>query len=322
MMTLIAQEKGNHMLNQTPTVSIGLAVYNGEKYLDEAIQSILAQTYRDFELIISDNASTDRTPEICAKYAAQDQRIRYSRNPENIGGANNENLTFTLSRGKYFRWAAHDDYLAPTLIEKCVKMLEQNPGIVLCHAANNEINGEGDFIQVTANNEGTQKYPYQRFHNLASWKAHKCEASYGLFRSDILGKTRLQQNYTNSDRTLLCELGLYGRFYQIPEPLFFKRYHEKNRYVDWRGRMAWFKPEILEQGKVTFPSWMEFFDYFTTIHRTPLEPVDKLLCYLDMIPWAVIHGKRLVKDLLVAGYMLLHTKEWRRKKYARSNIWS
>ncbi len=93
------------MTEKAPKVSIGLAVYNGEKYLGQAIDSILAQTFTDFELIISDNASTDRTPEICKKYAAQDARIRYHRNPTNIGGANNENQTFRMSRGEYFRWA-------------------------------------------------------------------------------------------------------------------------------------------------------------------------------------------------------------------------
>ena len=78
-------------------MSIGLAVYNGEKYLAEAIESLLAQTFRDFELIISDNASTDGTAEICERYAARDPRIRYSRNTTNIGGANNENLTFSMA---------------------------------------------------------------------------------------------------------------------------------------------------------------------------------------------------------------------------------
>src|SRR5215510_10355296 len=116
-------------------LSVGLAVYNGEEFLDEAIRSILAQTLTNFELIISDNASTDRTSEICQKYVRIDPRIRYHRNEANIGGANNENQTFRMARGKYFRWAAHDDVLAPTLLARCVEVLEERPDAVLCYPA-------------------------------------------------------------------------------------------------------------------------------------------------------------------------------------------
>ena len=134
------------MNEKTPKVSIGLAVYNGENYLEQAINSILSQTFRDFELIISDNASTDRTKEICLKYAKQDPRICYHRNAVNIGGANNENLTFKMARGEYFRWAAHDDYCAPTLIEKCLEQLEKDPTVVLCHSKVIAIDGCGETL--------------------------------------------------------------------------------------------------------------------------------------------------------------------------------
>src|SRR6202034_1339654 len=105
--------------------TIGLPVYNGDDFLEQAIDSILAQTYRDFELIISDNASTDRTQEICQRYAATDSRVRYSRNPENIGSVNNGNLTFKMARSEYFRFAAHDDYCAPTLLERLVAEVDR-----------------------------------------------------------------------------------------------------------------------------------------------------------------------------------------------------
>jgi glycosyltransferase involved in cell wall biosynthesis len=94
------------MTSKIPRVSIGLPVFNGEKYLAEALDSILSQTYRDFKLIISDNASTDRTEQICREYAAKDRRIRYYRNEKNIGAPKNFNRVFELSSGKYFRWDA------------------------------------------------------------------------------------------------------------------------------------------------------------------------------------------------------------------------
>src|SRR5438552_4723426 len=108
------------MAKPKPRVSIGLPVYNAENYLVEALDSILAQTFTDFELIISDNASTDRTREICKYYESSDARVHYYCNETNIGGARNANLTFKLARGQYFRWAADDDVCAPTLLEKSV----------------------------------------------------------------------------------------------------------------------------------------------------------------------------------------------------------
>jgi Glycosyltransferases involved in cell wall biogenesis len=118
---------------QDPKVSIGLPVFNGEKYLREAIDSILAQTFTDFELIISDNASTDRTEEICKEYEAKDPRVRYYRNELNLGAAPNYNRLVELSRGEYFKWACHDDLCAPEFLEKCVEILEQNSPIILCY---------------------------------------------------------------------------------------------------------------------------------------------------------------------------------------------
>lgn len=300
------------MSQDKPRVSIGLAVYNGAQYLEQAIDSILAQTYTDFELIISDNASTDRTAEICAAYGAKDPRIRYSRNLTNIGGANNENLTFTLAQGEYFRWAAHDDVCAPELFEKCVAKLDQDPSVVLCCTQVIEMDQDGTFLQITGHEVAQSRKSYQRFRELSFRKnqLHNCEATYGLIRSEVLRKTRLQQNYSDSDRTLLCELSLYGRFHEIAEPLFYKRYHPKNQHLDLRARMAWFDRSL--KGKITFPNWLQFFDLFVTINRTNISWYEKMRCYLIMGHWFVAHSRSLVKDLVVALSMVTHIGKWRR----------
>src|SRR5690349_812781 len=94
---------------RAPQVSIGLPVYNGEKYLLNAIGSLLKQDFEDFELVISDNASTDKTEAMCHEFAAKDKRIRYHRNETNIGATGNYNRVFRLSNGEFFRWASHDD---------------------------------------------------------------------------------------------------------------------------------------------------------------------------------------------------------------------
>lgn len=302
-----------------PLVSIGLAVYNGEKYLEEAIDSILCQTFTDFELILSDNASTDRTEEICQRYVQQDKRVRYHRNETNIGGANNENLTFKLSRGKYFRWAADDDRMAPQLLEKCVSVLENNSDVVLCHTMVVEIDENGKEKKVNSRNNGQSAKAYIRFGTIAL-SDDFLEETYGLMRSEILGKTPLQANYTASDRTLMCEISLYGRFHEVPEPLFYKRFHARNLYVDWRTRMAWFDQKFF--GKIVFPWWEQFIDYFQTIHRVSMPAKDKIMCFLFMGRWLLKNGKKMVKDIIVAIIMKTHSEEWRKQQYEKTSNWT
>ena len=310
------------MEEKPPKVSIGLAVYNGENYLEQAINSILSQTFRDFELIVSDNASTDRTKEICLKYAKQDPRIRYHRNAVNIGGANNENLTFKMARGEYFRWAAHDDYCAPTLIEKCLEQLEKDPTVVLCHSKVIAVDGCGETLGPLESNEGTASHPFVRFCQLSN-NRHKCEATYGLVRSSMMANTQLQKNYTGSDRAFLCELAMLGRFVQLPDYLFYKRFHAKNKFIERRGRMAWFDPKIASEGRITFPTWMGFANYLRIIHEAPIHWIEKFLCYLWMCgPWVLVNGKRLTKDILAAIHMAFHNREWRRNLYESTNNWS
>ncbi len=304
--------------SSVPLVSIGLAVRNGALYLAQALDSILAQTFGDFEVIVSDNASTDATEDICRRYAQQDRRIRYSRNPRNIGGANNENLTVQLARGKYFRWAAHDDMLAPELLAECVHVLEQNPDIVLCYSYIVAIDQLGREINVTTHTRGTSPTPHQRLRELM-YRDHACEMIYGLIRTDVLRTTRLQQNYTDSDRTLLCELALRGRFCELPAPLFYKRYHPANVYLDWRERMAWFNPNIGDT--ITFPNWLQFVDMVRTVAHVELPSGEKALCYAATARWSVRQSARMIKEAVINAYYALHSKGWRTKKHAQVHNW-
>lgn len=111
------------MTDDKPLVSIGMPVYNGERYIRQALDSLLAQDYANFELIISDNVSTDGTQGICLEYAARDERIRYYRNETNLGALRNFNRVFELSSGKYFMWAAHDDVWNPAYVQEVLALL-------------------------------------------------------------------------------------------------------------------------------------------------------------------------------------------------------
>ncbi len=307
------------MAHVAPKVSIGLPVFNGDQFLEEALDSILAQTFTDFELIISDNASTDRTAEICRAYAARDPRIRYQCNASNIGGANNGNLTFRLSRGQYFRWAAHDDVCAPHLIEKCVQDLDNDPALVLSYSQTIDIDEKGDVITKKKIRLGEADTPHQRLLEISN-RNHYCEVGYGLIRSDVLKATRLVQSYTDSDRTLLCELCLHGKFHQVQEPLFYKRHHPKNAYWDWRTRMAWFDEKLV--GKIVLPYWMQLMDFFVTVHRVPLSIGEKARCYLVVLGPIIFRSWReLLSDVKFALTLTFHSVAWRKKRYAETMNW-
>ncbi len=303
-----------------PKVSIGLPVYNGEKYIEKSIESILEQTFTDFELIITDNASTDRSPDICNAYAEKDKRIRFYHNEKNIGGTNNHNLTFELAKGEYFRWAAHDDFCASTLLEECTQVLDNDQEIILVHPAVVEIDEFDEEKQIITRSNGTDKDPYKRFTSIASSNDFM-EESYGLMRTNVLMNVQLPHNYTGSDRTFLSRLSLYGRFGFINKPLFYKRLHPGNEYKDWRTRMAWFDEAY--KGKIVFPFWMQFFDYLRSIKGSRVSTGTKIRSYAYMLgPWLIAHFKNLSKDIIIAGYMLLHSKGWRSKKYEDTLNWS
>jgi glycosyltransferase involved in cell wall biosynthesis len=291
------------MMN-TPRVSIGLPVYNGERYLALALDALLAQTFTDFELIISDNASTDATPVICAQYAARDRRIRYSRNRVNIGGAPNFGRVFQLATGEYFMWAAHDDLEAPTYVQRCVEVLARDPTVVLCCARVRVIDADGAVIEDDATRLPRigSPHPHERFGDLVRWD-YKCYELLGLIRASVLRMTPLIAAYIASDCALRAELGLRGRFYEIPEHLLFNRDHaERSTRVLAQHHMrgAWFAPTLA--GKRVWPHWRILIEYVRCIRRVPLSHSERLRCYWEVTRWLRVprNLKWLAADLPIA----------------------
>src|SRR3954470_1776125 len=132
-----------HHHRTPPRVTVGLPVYNGERYVADAIDSLLAQTFSDFELIVCDNASTDRTEAIVRGFAARDSRVRYCRNVENIGLYPNFNLVRGMARGEFFKWLAHDDICSPTYLQRCVEALEADPAASMAYTRATAIDPSG-----------------------------------------------------------------------------------------------------------------------------------------------------------------------------------
>jgi glycosyltransferase involved in cell wall biosynthesis len=212
-------------VEKAPRITVGIPVYNGEKYLRVALDALLKQTLKDFEIIICDNASTDSTQAICQEYAARDKRIRYYRNAQNIGALGNFRRVFALSSAQYFQWNSADDYFAPTYLEKCKAVLDSDPSVVLCCAKVSVIGETGNIIEESKDfQELTQASPSARFEQKFR-QDHRNNTAYGLMRSEVLRTIRLLRDYTGSDNVLTANLSLYGRFHELPEYLFFRRTH-------------------------------------------------------------------------------------------------
>ena len=298
-------------MHNEPRVSIGLPVYNGEKYLREALNSILAQSYIDFELIISDNASTDQTQSICLEYAAKDQRVRYHRNDENIGAAPNHNLVFNLARGEYFRWAGYDDRISQDFLLKCVEVLDTNPDAVLCMPRTKVIDENGkDQEDFEYDVDASSPELYKRFRSFVITN-HTGSYSYGLMRTDVVAKTSLEGSYPSSDLVLFAELALYGQFHFMPDRLFYRRFHSdkstRGNLKDERNRILWNDTSL--QDKLVLIKWLYLDGLLKAIRNAPLSIVERIQCYLIVFRWAFFTRavKGLIKDVLLAAqHIILH----------------
>lgn len=288
-----------------PKVSIGMPVYNGENFIQETLDSLLAQTFQNFELIICDNASTDKTEEICQKYATKDKRIRYYRNSNNIGAAKNYNRTFKLSKAKYFKWAAHDDIYAPEFLERCVEILDSYPSVILCYPQeywidenSNKIKHHSDILNLRSS-KATERF--KTYHDIWYKRGYMSAMVFGLIRSDELQKTKLIEEYIWADLPLSAELALRGEFYEIPENLFFYRYHSQTsrairKKSGGSALIAWYNPNVKKT--ITLANWTLLFQYFKVINRVPLSWFEKVYCYHQMVRWVLWKWKRLGWELV------------------------
>ena len=269
------------MSHSRPKVNIGMPVYNGQAFVAAAIDSLLAQTYTDFELIISDNASTDDTEEICRAYAARDARVRYDRLDENLGAVPNFNRVFKLSDSEYFKWAAADDVCAPTFLARCVETLDGDPSIAWCHTLSTHIDADGrelDDADAVAVSYASRKCgsTSQRF-NGVMFGGGGCLDSYGLIRSDVIQKTPLILPYYGAEKVFIAELALHGSYREVPEVLFYPRVHagaagnletaaDQQAYMNTSGsRREWTRLKLLQ-------------GYVSAVFRAPLSPIERVKC--------------------------------------------
>jgi glycosyltransferase involved in cell wall biosynthesis len=245
-------DAGSTSNGRTPRVSIGMPVYNSERTIEQALDSVLAQTFKDWELHITDNASTDRTEAICRQYAARDSRVHYHRNPQNVGLSGNYTKSFELCRGEYFKWLAGDDALSPELLGDCVAVLDENPNVVMVIPQPKTLEADGSLGDSIFGTRSTWGHtPSERFRQLVDEFAQNNGATagvymYGLMRSIVTREqTRLIGDYLGADCVIMTEVALAGDIVETRGSSLYMRVGTSAQYMnnwDVKGFLNWYNP--------------------------------------------------------------------------------
>jgi glycosyltransferase involved in cell wall biosynthesis len=288
-----------------------------------AIESILAQTFTDFELIIGDNASSDATASICRQFAQRDPRIQFHTSTRNVGPAENFNRCFELARGEYFRWHAHDDLVAPQYLQRCVAVLDAHPDVVNCHSRTRVIDEDGEIVgDYDFRTSTSHARPHVRFGRLinVSHRRHVGYEIFGLMRRDVMRSVPRQGAYSHADRVFLVRMSLRGRFHEVDEYLFLARRHAsqsmqqqpggtlRHRLARWIGAGPLPPPEwwdASKKDKITFPDWRLLREYQASVRDAPLPAAERLCCEMYVGLWVLKYWPKLARDVVFAGERLL-----------------
>jgi glycosyltransferase involved in cell wall biosynthesis len=294
-----------------PLISVGIPVYNGENYLREALVSVREQSWGDLEVIVSDNASNDGTEGIAREFAAADPRIRYHRQPVNLGAAGNYNFTLEQATGTYFMWAAHDDIREPRFIELAIAAFADRPDASSVFSKSARIGPDGIRRGVMPRPDALMSEDVSRRLRAAVICRHPGIVIFGLMPRELLLMTGRHGDYPGADRVLAVELALAGQLVELPEVLFLNRDHP-DRYVRIKSRPnaegarlqeAWWDPGRAD--RIVLPAWSRFGGYVRAIRLARLSPEQRRRCYLALAAASTDLGgaipRSLVKDLVRAG---------------------
>lgn len=268
------------MSSSRPALTIGVPVYNGARYIEGAITSVLDQDFSDWELIVADNASTDGTAEIVRSLAKDDDRIRLLPSMMNQGSAWNWNRCVHEARGPLFNWLCDDDLLTPTHSRRCVEALEAaGPEAVLAYP---------DAILIDADGE-----PFENYEDELDITSHEVTTRVetlmtklvlinpllAVIRTPALKRTRLMQGFAQADIVLLLELLLQGRAVKIDEPLFLRRRHPGNHMIANTTVAAMDEFYNPRNRTTEFPTWRLVRSFMEAVGAAPLSPADKAVAF-------------------------------------------
>ncbi len=296
------QQRGLDAISK-PRLSIGLPVYNGADFLAKSLDALLGQTYEDFELIISSNASTDGTDEMCQEYAARDARIRFFRQPTNIGAVPNHNFVLDQAGGELFKWASGDDLYARDLLKRCIGRLDEHPEAILCHSWTAAVDGEGKVIQAheyplrTASPDVVERLHSMLYAGDELPGAIRADDFYGVIRTDVLRRAKPLDSYYHSDQTYMAGLALHGPFQQVPDWLYFRRHHPGRAHqanptmrswcanLDPKRRDALRHPAVRLLGEYVW-------GFYDSVRRAPLSSAERRACYREITGWLASRVRR------------------------------
>ncbi len=278
-------------------VTVGIPVYNGENYLAYAIRSVLAQSYPDWKLVITDNASTDGTQEICRRFSADDDRIEYYRYEQNRGAAWNFNEAFRKCDTEFFRWLSHDDFLEPSLLEQCMNGLDANPECVSCSTATGAIDQHGRRILDDSAEEcdlycqGLTPESERRRLALSSASgiadryrgillySRRCNEIYGVIRTQTMQQTQLHPTYSGGEKVLLAEIAARGKILELPDMLFFVRWHTDRFTANSSARDQDYHMSTDRSLKFALPhQYRSALGYLGVIRRVPMPLSQRIGC--------------------------------------------
>jgi len=285
-------------------VSIAIPVRNGEKYLAQTIDSLIGQSYGDFDLIIVDNQSTDATEEIARDYVSRDDRLRYHRHSENVGLIANYNIAFSLTEGELFKWCAADDLCEPDYLRLCIDAMDAHPEAVLVYPRTQFIDDSGSPLPFEdpgfdlRSSDPASRLRYVMYAN------HWVNALNGLIRRSALARTRLERPYPGGDYALLAELSLLGTFVELPEKLFRRRVHP-DASSQLQSREALTHLMLGDQRRLTLPTWQRGLDHLGTVTRVPLPLASRLSLLLSLARSLYWRRRRMLDELLIAGRSLI-----------------
>lgn len=284
----VAQPAGH-----VPRVTIGVPVFNGEKFLERALRSLMEQTFADIEVVVSDNASTDGTEAICRAAMERDSRIRYSRNDRNVGLVMNHRLVLSQARGEYFMYAPHDDWFAPDYVARCVDVLDRDETVAYVHAETILVDESGDEIgREMARQRLDDGSPSTRF-----WDVLVVQGGvnwYGMARRALLDRIAPYKPLPRGERIVLAELALWGPFRLLHDDLYYRRIHadqltslrvsrkaetlalDPSKGSGWRNSVAMLLAEYV-------------LAYALAVTRAPLSPIERLRGYGRVARWILAH---------------------------------
>lgn len=288
-----------------PLVSIGVPVFNGEPYVEHTLRTLLNQSEPRIEVVVSDNGSTDDTEQICRDAAAADPRLKYYRSDTNRGAAWNYNRVLELARAPWFKWAAADDPCEPSFVRLCLDALDEaGPGTVLAFPQTVLIDDRDVVIGPLddSNLDLCDETPVARLDRLLRNRV-EWHPVFGVVRTSVLRDTIGIGVFPLADAVVLAELCLRGRFVQVPEPLFLRRYHDERSIVagpSFVEQVSWYDPE--RRARAAFPQARVSKELLLAVHRAPLTTPERAACAATVLRrWTLPHWRHIGGEAKIAA---------------------